>query len=136
MQTAVARRRVLMSPDEIDRAIARMAHQIVEPEDAQGGLLLIGIRRGGEALARYAEIAYPVMDLALLAVTVRDPQERTVVGTVMGADHRAWPSDFCAEQLLRTSRRATRGRYTLASPGAAQNHIPEFRRRLRARGRG
>ena len=26
----------------------------------------------------------------LLAVTVRDPDERTVVGTVMGADHRAW----------------------------------------------
>ncbi len=52
MQTAVARRRVLMSPDEIERAIARMAHQIVEPEDVQSGLLLIGIRRGGEALAR------------------------------------------------------------------------------------
>ena len=26
----------------------------------------------------------------LLAVTVRDPQERTVVGTVLGADHEAW----------------------------------------------
>jgi D-3-phosphoglycerate dehydrogenase len=26
----------------------------------------------------------------LLAVTVRDPEERTVVGTVLGADHRAW----------------------------------------------
>jgi D-3-phosphoglycerate dehydrogenase len=26
----------------------------------------------------------------LLAVTVRDPAERTVVGTVLGADHRAW----------------------------------------------
>jgi pyrimidine operon attenuation protein/uracil phosphoribosyltransferase len=52
MPTALARRRVLMSPDEIERAIARMAHQIVEPEDAQTGMLLIGIRRGGEALAR------------------------------------------------------------------------------------
>ncbi len=52
MQTAVARRRVLMSPDEIERAIARMAHQIVEPEDVQEGLLLVGIRRGGEAPAR------------------------------------------------------------------------------------
>ena len=52
METAVARRRVLMSSDEIERAIARMAHQIVEPEDVQEGLLLIGIRRGGEALAR------------------------------------------------------------------------------------
>ena len=41
-----------MSPREIERVIARMAHQIVEPEDAQDGLVLIGIRRGGEALAR------------------------------------------------------------------------------------
>ena len=41
-----------MSSDEIERAIARMAHQIVEPEDVQDGLLLIGIRRGGEAIAR------------------------------------------------------------------------------------
>jgi len=52
MQTAVARQRVLMGPDEIERAIARMAHQIVEPQDVQDSLLLIGIRRGGEALAR------------------------------------------------------------------------------------
>ncbi len=46
------RERPLMSADEIDRIIARLAHQIVEPEDAQDGLVLIGIRRGGEALAR------------------------------------------------------------------------------------
>ena len=48
----LGKRRTLMSADEIDRAIARMAHQIVEPDDAQDGLLLIGIRRGGESLAR------------------------------------------------------------------------------------
>jgi pyrimidine operon attenuation protein/uracil phosphoribosyltransferase len=29
-----------------------LAHQILEPEDAQNGLYLIGIRRGGEALAQ------------------------------------------------------------------------------------
>ena len=29
-----------------------MAHQIIEPEEAQSGLVVIGIRRGGEALAR------------------------------------------------------------------------------------
>lgn len=52
MPTAMARRRVLMSPPQIERAIARMAHQIVEPEEAQRGLVVIGIRRGGEALAR------------------------------------------------------------------------------------
>jgi pyrimidine operon attenuation protein/uracil phosphoribosyltransferase len=32
--------------------VARLAHQILEPEDAQNGLYLIGIRRGGEALAQ------------------------------------------------------------------------------------
>jgi pyrimidine operon attenuation protein/uracil phosphoribosyltransferase len=41
-----------MSPAEIDRAVARMAHQIIEPADAQHGVVIIGIRRGGEALAR------------------------------------------------------------------------------------
>jgi len=56
---ALARRRVLMSPASIERAVSRMAHQIIEPEDAQSGLVVIGIRRGGEALARrlVAEIA-------------------------------------------------------------------------------
>ena len=29
-----------------------MAHQIIEPEEAQSGLVLIGIRRGGESPAR------------------------------------------------------------------------------------
>ena len=41
-----------MSAQQIDRIIARLAHQILEPDDAQGGIVLIGIRRGGEQLAR------------------------------------------------------------------------------------
>jgi pyrimidine operon attenuation protein/uracil phosphoribosyltransferase len=45
-------RRVLMSPEQIDRMIARLAHQILEPEDAQQACVLLGIRRGGEALVR------------------------------------------------------------------------------------
>ncbi len=40
--------------DEIRRIIARLAHQILEPDDAQRGLVLLGIRRGGEALAHAA----------------------------------------------------------------------------------
>ncbi len=44
--------RTLMSAEEVDRIIARLAHQIIEPEDAQDGVVLIGIRRGGEQLAR------------------------------------------------------------------------------------
>lgn len=46
------RQRTLMPADQIDRVIARLAHQILEPEDAQDGVVLIGIRRGGEILAR------------------------------------------------------------------------------------
>ncbi len=46
------KRRALMSANEIDRAIARMAYQIIEPEGALDSLLLIGIRRGGEMLSR------------------------------------------------------------------------------------
>jgi pyrimidine operon attenuation protein/uracil phosphoribosyltransferase len=49
--TATAKGRVLIAADEIDRTIARLAHEIVEPTDAQSGLFLVGIRRGGEALA-------------------------------------------------------------------------------------
>ena len=75
MATALARRRVLMSPREIERVIARMAHQIVEPEDAQAGLLLIGIRRGGESLARrlaskIAEIRGGPPDLGFLNINL------------------------------------------------------------------
>jgi pyrimidine operon attenuation protein/uracil phosphoribosyltransferase len=46
------KRRVLVGAEEIDRIVARLAHQILEPEDAQNTLYLIGIRRGGEALAQ------------------------------------------------------------------------------------
>lgn len=43
--------RVLLRSDEIDRVIARLAHEVLEPNDAQEGLVLLGVRRGGEALA-------------------------------------------------------------------------------------
>ncbi|MDP9018656.1 MAG: bifunctional pyr operon transcriptional regulator/uracil phosphoribosyltransferase PyrR [Candidatus Eremiobacteraeota bacterium] len=54
MSTATtAPKRVLLASDEIERIIARMAHQILEPEDVQNGkLYIIGIRRGGETLAQ------------------------------------------------------------------------------------
>ena len=44
--------RILIGSDEIARTIARLAHQILEPVDAQEGVMLIGVRRGGEALAQ------------------------------------------------------------------------------------
>lgn len=46
------RERTFLWAEQIDRIIARLAHQILEPEDAQDGVVLIGIRRGGEQLAR------------------------------------------------------------------------------------
>ncbi len=52
MTTAAERSVVLLQSDEIARTIARLAHQILEPPDAQHGLVLIGVRRGGEALAQ------------------------------------------------------------------------------------
>lgn len=52
MTASTVKRRVLVGAAEIDRMVARLAHQILEPEDAQSGLYLIGIRRGGEALAQ------------------------------------------------------------------------------------
>lgn len=52
MTATTAKRRVLVGAAEIDRIVARLAHQILEPEDAQDALYIIGIRRGGEALAQ------------------------------------------------------------------------------------
>lgn len=51
MKSAQARR-VLLGGNEIGRIIARLAHQILEPDDAQSGIVLLGVRRGGEALAQ------------------------------------------------------------------------------------
>lgn len=45
-------RRVLARGNEIQRIVARLAHQILEPDEAQQGLVVLGIRRGGEALAQ------------------------------------------------------------------------------------
>lgn len=50
--SAAPKRRVLIGAEEIERTIARLAHQMLEPHDAQDGLYLIGIRRGGEAFAQ------------------------------------------------------------------------------------
>lgn len=54
-----ASKRVLLRGDEIGRIVSRLAHQILEPDETQNGLVLLGIRRGGEALAARlaAEIA-------------------------------------------------------------------------------
>jgi pyrimidine operon attenuation protein/uracil phosphoribosyltransferase len=49
--TATAARRVLARSDEVGRIVARLAHEIVEPNEAQEGLVVLGVRRGGEALA-------------------------------------------------------------------------------------
>jgi pyrimidine operon attenuation protein/uracil phosphoribosyltransferase len=45
--------RILIGAEEIERIIARLAHQIMEPEDARrDNLYIIGLRRGGETLAQ------------------------------------------------------------------------------------
>jgi len=47
-----ASQRVLMSPDEIRRALSRMAHEIVEKNGGVDGVVLVGIRTRGVPLAR------------------------------------------------------------------------------------
>lgn len=49
--TATTAHRVLTRSAEIERIIARLAHQILEPNESERGLVLLGVRRGGEALA-------------------------------------------------------------------------------------
>ncbi len=43
--------RVVIGSGQVARIIARLAHQILEPDESQEGLVLLGVRRGGEALA-------------------------------------------------------------------------------------
>ncbi len=68
-------RRELMDADRIARALARMAHQIVErPRDAQG-LVLIGVRTRGVPLARrlarlVAEAGAPTPPVGALDITL------------------------------------------------------------------
>jgi pyrimidine operon attenuation protein/uracil phosphoribosyltransferase len=59
------RERTLMSAQQIDRVVARIAHQILEPEDAQEGVVLLGIRRGGETLAR--RVAQKIKEISGIA---------------------------------------------------------------------
>lgn len=51
MTTTTQKSRVLLRDGEIKRIISRIAHQILEPDEAQDGLVILGVRRGGEALA-------------------------------------------------------------------------------------
>jgi pyrimidine operon attenuation protein/uracil phosphoribosyltransferase len=51
VMTPTEKRRLLVRAEEIARIVARLAHQILEPEDTQQGVVLLGVRRGGEALA-------------------------------------------------------------------------------------
>ncbi|HEX4015055.1 MAG TPA: bifunctional pyr operon transcriptional regulator/uracil phosphoribosyltransferase PyrR [Candidatus Cybelea sp.] len=49
--SATGAHRIVAKHDEIARIVSRLAFQIVEPNEAQDGLVILGIRRGGEALA-------------------------------------------------------------------------------------
>jgi pyrimidine operon attenuation protein / uracil phosphoribosyltransferase len=49
--SATATTRVLARSAEIERIVARLAHQILEPNESERGLVLLGVRRGGESLA-------------------------------------------------------------------------------------
>ena len=42
----------ILNADELNRAIARIAHEILEKNKGSGGLVLIGIRSGGVLLAK------------------------------------------------------------------------------------
>jgi len=69
--TATARRRQLMNAEEIERAVARMAHQMVEPEEAQAGLAALRSHPLGADAAEVGEI-------------VAEPAESVVLRTGFG----------------------------------------------------
>jgi len=50
--TTLKEKRVVLSSAELQRTIERLAQTIIEPNGASDDLILIGIRKGGENLAR------------------------------------------------------------------------------------
>src|SRR5215216_7848791 len=82
--TREATQRVLMSPDEIRRALSRMAHEIVERNGGLDGVVLVGIRTRGVPLARrmarlIAEFEEQAVAVGGLDVTLyRDDHSRRV----------------------------------------------------------
>lgn len=60
--------RVLLDPEGVSRGLRRVAGQIVERQRGAEGLVLIGVRRGGEPLAR--EIARWIRELEAREVPV------------------------------------------------------------------
>lgn len=51
-ETFASSRKILLDPEQIDRMIRRMAHEILERNQGSRDLYLIGILQGGGALAR------------------------------------------------------------------------------------
>uniref|UniRef100_A0A7C3LTY7 Bifunctional protein PyrR n=1 Tax=Leptospirillum ferriphilum TaxID=178606 RepID=A0A7C3LTY7_9BACT len=51
-EESVSSRKILLDPEQIDRIIRRMAHEILERNQGSRDLYLIGILQGGGALAR------------------------------------------------------------------------------------
>ncbi|MBK7581797.1 MAG: bifunctional pyr operon transcriptional regulator/uracil phosphoribosyltransferase PyrR [Myxococcales bacterium] len=60
--------RVLLDPDAVSRGMRRVAGEIVERQRGAEGLVLIGVRRGGEPLAQ--ELARWILDLEKKSVPV------------------------------------------------------------------
>ena len=91
-------KRVVLSAEPLQRTIERLAQQIIEPRGAGDDLILIGIRRGGENLARriHSEIKLRTgvdVPLGFLNINIyrdddspRDMPESQIAGDVTGKE--------------------------------------------------
>jgi pyrimidine operon attenuation protein/uracil phosphoribosyltransferase len=118
-----------MTSAEIDRTIARLAHQMLEPEEAQDGIVLIGIRRGGENLARrlatkIAEISGAAPALGFLNINLYrdDDVARELPGSEIEQDLTGRHVVICDDVLFtgRTTRSALDALTDLGRPSCVR----------------
>ncbi len=68
----MGRKKIVMGPEEMERALSRMAHEIIEANKGSGGLVLIGIRTGGVPLAERLSGKMALVDGASLPTGMLD----------------------------------------------------------------
>lgn len=83
---------IILTPQAIDRALVRIAHEIVERNDPSGEIVLIGIQRGGVPISKrlssiLAEVvSHPVPSGSLDVSMHRDDLDRRIAPNVQPTD--------------------------------------------------
>jgi pyrimidine operon attenuation protein/uracil phosphoribosyltransferase len=97
---------LLLDPDSIDRSLRRIAGEIAERASGTEGLLLVGVRRGGEPIARrlaawLTELEHRKVPLGTLDITFyRDDAATRLPNPRVGPSEIPIPIDGCRVVLV------------------------------------